>query len=120
MIKSHYIFFFENASDYKVGNINISIFAEGFSLTLKDIIIKEVKCLGISNYIDIPENHKEYIKFGFEDLDKFSQGILEIYEGKSNQAIIKYEINTYIEDSYPLKKMGYLIKYILLVYIQID
>ena len=45
---------------------------------------------------------------------------MEIYEGKSNQAIIKYEINTYIEDSYPLKKMGYLIKYILLVYIQID
>ena len=96
-------FYFENVSEYIIGNINVSIFADGFSSTLKDSIIKEVECDGISNYIDIPANHKAYINFGFGDTNNFAQGILDIYEGKSNQVIKKFDFFNYIEDSYPLK-----------------
>lgn len=80
-------FYFENVSEYIIGNINVSIFADGFSSTLKDSIIKEVECDGISNYIDIPANHKAYINFGFGDTNNFAQGILDIYKGKSNKKI---------------------------------
>lgn len=42
------------------------------------MIIKEVECGGISNYIDIPETHKSFIKFGNKNVMKNTYGTLEI------------------------------------------
>ena len=90
----------------------MSIFANGFNSTLKDITIKEVECDGTNNEIKISKNQKSYINFGFKDLNNFANGIFQKYEGKYNEEVKNFNFINHIEGSYPLKNgVSYKIKF---------